>query len=126
MKNMQENKSSYHHVFVLTGLCNGLHDHVHDTVSSKLTLEKEKPLISIKWSNSSSCNRNFAEEIDHPNQNFYSLPPGGADTDKQNSSIQLDCACLGRGHLTAINGTTGFNFIDNIQFWKMLRFAFPG
>ena len=40
--------------------------------------------------------------IDHLTQNLYISPPGGKDTDKQNSSAQLACVCLSLSHLTAI------------------------
>ena len=45
--------------------------------------------------------------VDHPIQNFHSLPPGGADTDKQNSSDQIACVCLSLSHLMAIHRMKG-------------------
>ena len=44
--------------------------------------------------------------INHHNENF-SLPPGGGDTDKQNSTVQLACVYLSLCHLTANHRTKG-------------------
>ena len=42
--------------------------------------------------------------LDHLTQTFLSLPPGGTDTGKQNSSAQMAYICLSLSHLTAIGG----------------------
>ena len=66
-----------------------------------------KRVLSTSFSIAFWKRESYTYAIDHLTQNFYSLPAGGRDKDKQNSSAQLFCVFLSLSHLTAIYWISG-------------------
>ena len=78
-------------------------------VGRKNNLAKAEKMQSIQYQ---TVNYIISKEadclfIDHPTQQFHSLPLGGADTDKLNSSAELVCILFSLSHLTAMHGSKG-------------------
>ena len=68
-------------------------------------LQVTESIVVLSKAINASALWQLMKTIDHPTQNFHSSPPGGRDTDKQNSSAKLAQVCLSLGHLTANHGT---------------------